>query len=67
MNERLRNNLKKIRILNELTQGDLEIRTGIHQSELSRIESGVRKANIEKKRKLALVLGITEKELFPEE
>lgn len=52
------NELKKKRLLSELTQCDIEKLTGISQARLSLIERGYRKPNPEELEKLSEVLKI---------
>lgn len=61
------NNLKKIRNERGVSQLKLAFMTGISPSEISRIENGWRRPYPGWKTRLAMALGTSERELFPEE
>ena len=61
------NRLKEIRNERNLSQLRLALLTGIAPSELSRIENGWIRPYPGWRKRLARALGVTEKELFPEE
>ena len=56
-------NLKELRFRKGLTQFDLRIRTGIHQSKISLVESGYMQLRDEERRKLAKVFGVRPEEI----
>jgi len=51
------NNLKLTRVMQELTQLDIQIKTGIPQSKISHAERGKLPLNDEEKHKIEKVLG----------
>lgn len=55
--------LRTARFKKNLTQYDLKIKTGIHQSKLSLIERGYIKPNKDEVRRLAKVLGVKANDL----
>lgn len=59
--------LKYFRYLLGINQAELSLKTGIDQSTISRIESGLRRPTSEQKRQLAGALGVDSSLLFPEE
>jgi transcriptional regulator with XRE-family HTH domain len=56
-------NVRESRFKNDLTQYDLSLMSGIHQSRISLIESGYVLPTDEEKRKLAAALGVDPGEL----
>ncbi len=58
------NNFKKRRLELELTQYEIERKTGISQSKLSLAERGFRSLSSDEKRELSKVLQMQEKKLF---
>lgn len=58
--------IRKIRLLRELSLDDIFLRTRIPISKLSRIERGIYQASAEEKRKIAKALKTPEKEVFPD-
>jgi len=56
-------NLREARFKARLTQFDLRIRTGIHQSKISYIERGYITPRPDEKKALATALGIDEREI----
>ena len=59
------NQLKKIRTLKEMSQFDLRIATGIHQSRISLMENDYVVPRDDEKKKIAKVLKTSVKALFP--
>ena len=55
--------LKEARFQKKLTQFDLRIKTGIHQSKISNFERGYLKPNKDEKKLLAKALGIKASDL----
>ncbi len=60
------NNLRKMRREKEITQYELELRTGIHQSYLSIMEKGYRKPSLSQMSLIAKGLNCDVKEVFPD-
>ena len=61
------NRLREIRAVKRVTQFQLRISTGIHQSKISLIENGLIQPEESEKRKLARGLCAKVEELFPGE
>lgn len=59
------NPLKDKRFFAGLTQDELQRKTGIHQTRISRLERGYLKPTAEEKQKLAKALKVTQGKLFP--
>ena len=59
------NKIKGFREQEEMRQVDLAQKVGIHQSEISDIETGKRKPNIYLAKRIAEVLGKDVSEVFP--
>jgi len=59
------NRLREIRAARRITQFDLRIKTGFSQSIISYWERGLLQPSEEAKRKIANVLGLNAKEIFP--
>ena len=59
------NNLRIKRNLRRITQFDIRLKTGIHQSKISLIENGYYPPTIEEKKKIAKVFNCKPDELFP--
>ena len=59
------NQLRKIRNLREMTQFDLRIMAGIHQSRISLIENNYVVPRDDEKKKIAKVLRTPVEKLFP--
>ena len=67
LEEKMRNNLRKIRKERGLSQLRLSFLTGIAPSEISRIENEWQRAFPGWRKRFARALGTTEAEVFPEE
>lgn len=59
--------LKRVRILQDKTQYDLMLKTGIHQTILSHFENGYKKPTEKQKKLLARALKVKVEEIFPKE
>jgi transcriptional regulator with XRE-family HTH domain len=59
------NRLREIRVVKRITQFQLRLITGIHQSKISLIENGFIEPQDEEKEKLAKALGVSLEEIFP--
>jgi putative transcriptional regulator len=64
MEERSRNRIKEVRKRKGLRQADLALKIGIFQSELSEIETGLRKPNVYLAKRIARALGVSLDEIF---
>lgn len=53
--------LKKLRVLNDMTQNELAKKIGISQSYLSQLERGQREINYEVKQKIEEIFGLSYK------
>lgn len=58
------NKLRDTRVLKRITQFQLRIATGVHQSKISMIENGLIEARDDEKKKLSRALGVTPQEIF---
>ena len=58
--------LREARLLRELTQMDLRLRTGINQNKISWIERGYVEPRPDEKKRLAEALQLPVEQLFPE-
>lgn len=65
--KRAENKLRDVRVLKRLTQMDLQLATDINHTKISWIENGYVIPRSMEKIKLADALGVTPKELFPED
>ncbi|AEG16019.1 helix-turn-helix domain protein [Desulfofundulus kuznetsovii DSM 6115] len=63
----LKHQLRYLRNKKGLSQKELAVLTGLHQSQVSKIESGNRKVTAEELQKLAAALGVTVAELLDEQ
>ena len=57
--------LREVRFVRRVSQTALAVKTGIHQSKISRIENGLVKAREDEKKRLAKALRKPVKILFP--
>jgi putative transcriptional regulator len=64
MEERPKNRIREVRKQKGLRQVDLAGKIGIFQSELSEIETGVRKPNVYLAKRIARALGVSLDEIF---
>ena len=58
------NKLRETRVVRRVTQFQLRIATGIHQSKISMIENGLIEPREDEKRKLVKALGMGEDEIW---
>lgn len=58
------NRLREVRVVKRITQFQLRLSTGIHQSKISMIENGLVEPSEDEKRKLAQALGDDAKKIF---
>jgi len=61
---RPKNRIRELRIEKGLKQSELAEKVGIFQSELSEIETGVRKPSVYLAKRIARVLGVSLDEIF---
>ena len=61
------NRLREIRVTKRITQFQLRLATGIHQSKISMIENGLVEPPDDEKKRLAKALGVRIEEIWPEE
>lgn len=59
------NKLRDVRVLKRITQFQLRIATGIHQSKISFIENGLIEPREDEAKRLSKALGVETQELFP--
>ena len=59
------NKLREVRVIKRISQFQLRIATGIHQSKISMIENGWVQPREDEKQRLAKVLGVRIEEVFP--
>ncbi len=62
----MNNRLRETRVVKRVTQFQLRIATGIHQSKISMIENGLLLPREDEKEKLAKALGVVVQEIFRE-
>jgi transcriptional regulator with XRE-family HTH domain len=60
------NKLRETRVVKRVSQFQLRLATGIHQSKISMIENGLIDPREDEKEKLAKALGVAVKEIFRE-
>jgi len=60
------NKLRETRVVKRVSQFQLKLATGIHQSKISMIENGLIDPREDEKEKLAKALGVAVKEIFRE-
>ena len=63
--EVLMNRLREVRVVKRVTQFQLRLETGIHQSKISLLENGLMQPRDDEKKRLSKALGATPQELFP--
>lgn len=61
------NKLREKRVVKQITQFQLRIATGIHQSKISMIENGLIEPRPDERRKLAEALGVSPEEIWDKE
>lgn len=61
------NRLRENRVVKRITQFQLRISTGIHQSKISMIENGLIESREDEKKRLAKALGVKTEEIFSAE
>jgi len=66
MNESSRDKLREIRQRKRMTQWDVRIKSGIHQSKLSLFENGYVELRTDEKSRLAKALGVPIREIWDE-
>jgi transcriptional regulator with XRE-family HTH domain len=59
------NRLREARVLKRITQFQLRLSTGIHQSKISMIENGFIEPRSDERQRLAKALGVKQEEIFP--
>lgn len=59
------NRLREIRVTKRITQFQLRLSTGIHQSRISMIENGLVHPSEDEKKRLSRALGVRTEEIFP--
>jgi transcriptional regulator with XRE-family HTH domain len=60
------NRLRELRVIKRVTQFQLRLQTGIHQSKISLIENGLVTPEADERRKLAKALGVNPEEIWLE-
>jgi transcriptional regulator with XRE-family HTH domain len=63
----MNNKLRDIRVIKRITQFQLRLSTGIHQSKISMIENGLIEPREDEKKRLAKALGVKTEEIFSAE
>ena len=58
------NRLREIRVVKRITQFQLRLSTGIHQSKISMIENGLVDPREDEKKRLAKALGVRMEEIW---
>lgn len=59
------NKLRELRVIKRITQFQLRLSTGIHQSKISMIENGLIEPREDEKKRLSKALGVRPEEIFP--
>ena len=59
------NKLREIRSIRRVTQFQLRLSAGIHQSKISLIENGLIAAREDEKKKISKALGVKPEDIFP--
>jgi len=59
------NRLREVRVVKRITQFQLRLSTGIHQSKISMIENQLINPEEDEKKRLAKALGAKPEEIFP--
>jgi len=59
------NRLREVRVVKRITQFQLRLGTGIHQSKISLIENNLMEPRDDEKEKLSRALGANAEEIFP--
>lgn len=59
------NRVREIRVVKRITQFQLRLNTGIHQSKISMIENGLVEPREDEKQRLTKALHVKSEELFP--
>ena len=62
--EVLMNRLREIRVVKRVTQFQLRLSTGIHQSKISMIENGLIEPREDEKKRIAKALGVGSEEIW---
>ncbi len=60
------NRLREVRVVKKISQFQLRLLTGIHQSKISMIENGLVQARGDEQEKLSRALGVRPEEIFPQ-
>ena len=60
----MENRVREVRVVKRITQFQLRIATGIHQSKISMIENDLVEPREDEKKRLARALGVPIRELF---
>ncbi len=58
------NRLREVRVVKKISQFQLRLLTGIHQSKISMIENGLVQAREDEAQRLARALGVTVEEIW---
>ena len=61
------NRLREVRVIKRITQFQLRVQTGIHQSKISLLENGLVNPREDEQRRLAKVLGVRVSDIWSEE
>lgn len=60
------NRLREVRVIKRVSQFQLRLLSGVHQSKISLIENGLMEPRIDEARKLSKALGVRPEEIFPQ-
>ncbi len=60
------NKLREVRVVKRISQFQLRVLTGVHQSKISMIENGLVQPREDEKERLARALGMREEDIFQE-
>ncbi len=63
----MNNRLREIRVVKRISQFQLRLTTGIHQSKISLIENGLIEAQSDEKKKLAKALGVRPADIWSDD
>jgi len=59
------NRLREVRVVRRISQFQLRLSTGIHQSKISLFENGLILPRADERKRLAKALGVKPEEIFP--
>lgn len=61
----MENKLREVRVVKRITQFQLRVATGVHQSKISMIEHGLVEPSEDEKKRIAKALGVQLESIWP--